>query len=438
MKAITLQATALGAILAIAATAAPAQEMFRGDAAHHGTTAAAAPRAFHRVKWTFPTGGRIVSSAVWRDGAVLFGSDDGNVYAVDAVTGRQRWMTHTGGPVASSLALAGERAFAVSYDGRLYALDVRTGEVLWKFASEGERRFEAKGLHGLLPRTQTYPDLYDVYLSSPLVVDGKVVFGSGDGHVYAVDAASGRLAWKFATGDGVHASPAYADGLVVVGSWDGKLYALDAATGAQRWAFQAGLDPLIHNQQGFQSSAAIADGTVYVGCRDGHLYAVDLHTGAPKWNVDTEGSWVNASPAVAQGSVFFATSDTAQYRAVDAVTGKPTQATGSTQGYVFGSPTIAGDTVLLGVLNGSLQARDRVDGRVLWEFRTEAAKANRDWVLAADGKFNSGWLYASAWGDLSNDGTRRQDSVGSFYATPLVAGGTVFIGSADSNFYAIE
>lgn len=310
--------------------------------------------------------------------------------------------------------------------------------MLWKFATEGERRFEAKGLHGLQPRNQTYPDLYDVYLSSPLVVDGRVFFGSGDGHVYAVDAATGRLAWKFATGDVVHASPAYAQGLVVVGSWDGRLYALDAASGAQRWAFQAGLDPLIHNQQGFQSSAAIVDGTVFVGCRDGHLYAVDLRSGAPKWNVDTEGSWVNASPAVSRGRVVFATSDTAQYRVVDAATGQPAQATGSTQAYVFGSPVIAGDTVLLGVLNGSLQARDRADGRVLWEFRTEAAKANRGWVLSAEGRFNSGFLYASGWGDLSNDGTRRQDSVGSFYATPLVAGGTVYIGSADSNVYAIE
>ena len=433
-----ITAATLAALLALVSTAPRAQQMFRGDAAHHGSTSEAAPRAFHRVKWTFPTGGRVVSSAVLHDGAVLFGSDDGNVYAVDAASGRQRWMAHTGGPVASTPAVADGRVFAVSYDGRLYALDARSGEVLWKFATEGERRFEGKGLHGMLPRNQTYPDLYDVYLSSPLVVDGKVVFGSGDGHVYAVDAATGRLAWKFATGDVVHASPAYADGLIVVGSWDGRLYALDAATGAQRWAFQAGLDPLIHNQQGFQSSAAIADGTVFVGCRDGHLYAVDLRTGAPKWNVDTEGSWVNASPAVSQGRVYFATSDTAQYRVVDAATGQPAQAMGSTQAYVFGSPTIAGETVLLGVLNGSLQARDRADGRVLWEFRTDAAKANRDWVLSADGKFNSGWLYASAWGDLSNDGTRRQDSVGSFYASPLVAGGTVYIGSADSKVYAIE
>jgi outer membrane protein assembly factor BamB len=438
MKAVAVRSLALGAVVALAPFVACSQAMFRGDAAHHGATMDAAPREFHRVKWTFTTGARVVSSPVWRDGTLFFGSDDGNVYAVDAATGRQRWMARTDGPVPSTPALDGDRLFALSYDGRLYALDVRTGEVLWKFATGGERRFEARGLHGMQPRTQTFADMYDVYLSSPLVVGGKVYFGSSDGHVYAVDAASGELAWKFATGDVVHASPAYADGLVVVGSWDGRLYALDAATGAQRWAFQAGVDPLIHNQQGFQSSAAIVHGVVYVGCRDAHLYAIDLHTGAEKWNVDTAGSWVVGSPAVAGGRVYFATSDTAQYQVVDAATGKPAQPAGSTQAYVFGSPTVAGDTVLVGVLNGTLQARDRADGRVLWQFRTEAARANRDWALGADGRFNSALLFPSTSGDATAEGARRQQGVGSFYSTPLVAQGTVYIGSADANVYAIE
>ena len=428
----------LGLLVALASRGAWAQGMYRGDVAHTGVAAGAAPREFHRVRWTFPTGGRVVSSPVWHDGVVLFGSDDGNVYAIDAATGRQRWMVRTGGPVPSTPAVADGRAYVVSYDGRLWALDARTGEVLWKFASEGERRFEARGLHGMQPRTQTFADMYDVYLSSPLVVDGKVYFGSGDGHVYALDATTGRLAWKFAAGDVVHASPAFADGLVVVGSWDGRLYALDAATGVQRWAFQAGTDPLIHNQQGFQSSPAIADGLVFTGCRDGHLYAIALKDGTRRWAVDTEGSWVNSSPAVAQGRVYFATADTARWHVVDAATGAPVQPVASTQAYVFGSPTVAGDTVLVGVLNGSLQARDRLDGRLLWTFRTDAAKANRDWVLSPEGRFNAGWLFASSWGDASADGARRQQGVGSFFATPLVVAGTVYIGSADSNVYAIE
>ena len=97
--------------------------------------------------------------------------------------------------------------------------------------------------------------------------------------MYALDATTGALRWKFATGDVVHASPAVANGVVYIGSWDRNMYALDAASGTERWRFQTGNDTTIHNQIGIASSAAVANGTVYFGCRDGHFYAVDADDG---------------------------------------------------------------------------------------------------------------------------------------------------------------
>ena len=47
-------------------------------------------------------------------------------------------------------------------------------------------------------------------------------------------------------------------------------------------------------------------------------------------------------------------------------------------------------------------------------------------------------LFASTWGDASADGARRQQGVGSFFSSPLVVDGTVYIGSADANLYAID
>ena len=218
--------------LLISLTAAGAclgQSMFRGDAAHTGIFPGTGPRVLHGVKWRFATGGRVVSSAVAGDGAVYFGSDDGNVYSVNAATGKQLWQYTTGGPVASTPAVDGGRVYFGSYDGKFYALDAKTGRLQWKFAGGGERRFEAKGLHGMQPLTQTFPDPYDVFLSSAVVADGGVYFGSGDGNLYALDAATGDLRWKFHTGDVVHASPAYAGGTLYFGSWDSLFYAVDPA-----------------------------------------------------------------------------------------------------------------------------------------------------------------------------------------------------------------
>jgi len=429
--------TAAIAAALLAVASAQAQPMFRGNPAHTGVADSAAPRQAPKVKWRFPTGDRVVSSPVWHQGTVFFGSDDGQLYAVDAASGRQRWMLRTGGPVASTPAVAAGRVYAVSYRGGLHAVDAASGALLWKFTTPGERRFEARGLNGQQPLAQTFADPYDVYLSSPLVVQGTVFFGSGDGHLYAVDAASGALRWKFTTGDVVHASPAYADGRLFFGSWDGRFYALDAASGRELWRFQGGVDPLMHNQQGFQSSPAVAGGVVYTGSRDSHLYAFDAATGAEKWRHSTGASWVNTSPAVEGGRVHFATSDSSLYHVLDAATGQPVHQH-STRAYVFGSPVVAGTVVLVPVLNGTLQGRDKASGALLWEWRTPAAVENRGWALSADGRFNTPMLYPGFWRESMAVGSHRQSSVGSLFSTPLVVGGVIYVGSADGHLYALE
>lgn len=415
---------------------AEGQAMFRGDPAHSGVYSQA-PRQFHRVKWKFPTGDRIISSPVFADGAVYFGSDDGNVYAVDAATGRELWRNVTGGPVPSTPAVVEGKLYVVSYDGKLHALDAKTGNPLWKFTTKGERRFEAKGIHGLQPKNQTIADAFDVFLSSPLVVHGLVYFGSGDGNLYALDAATGAPRWSFETRDVVHSSPAYADGVVYFGSWDSYFYAIDANTGKERWRYHAGEDELIHNQVGFQSSPAVVDGVVYTGCRDANLYALDAATGELRWQFGTELSWVITSPAVRDGKVFFGTSDSSLFHVAEAKTGKPILRKEG-KAYFFSSPAVAGDVVIQGALNGSLEARDVKTGDLLWEFQTEKSRRNAGWVLTADRRLNGPFLYHSPWRETPIVATDRQFAIGAFFSSPLVVNGVVYCGSTDGYLYALE
>jgi outer membrane protein assembly factor BamB len=415
----------------------PGQAMFRGDAAHSGSYAGSAPRQFHRIKWEFPTGNRIVSSPVISDKVLYFGGDDGNVYAVDAKTGRQVWKRATAGPVPSTPAVADGVVYIGSYDGKFYAFDAKNGQLKWKFKTEGERRFEAKGIHGFQPKTQTIADPFDIFLSSPVVAQGAVYFGSGDGNVYAVDIATGEQRWKFKTGDVVHSSPAFADGVLFFGSWDSYFYAIDAATGKEKWRFHSGEDPLIHNQVGFQSSPAVANGVVYTGCRDSNVYALDAATGKEKWRFNNELSWVITSPAVAQGKLFFATSDSSLYHVLDAATGKSIVRQ-QDKAYMFSSPTVVGDVVLLGVLNGTLVARDAKTGNVLWDYQTETSKENKGWILTPDRKFNAPFFFSSNWREAPIVATDRQFNIGAIFSTPLVANGVVYFGSTDGFLYALE
>lgn len=410
---------------------------FRGDPAHSGVYATDKLPSLDQLAWKFRTGAKVVSSPAVSGGTVYIGSADRLVYALSAADGSVRWRYKTGGAVNSSPAVTANTVFVASADGNLYALDASDGKLRWKFATAGERRFTAPGIHGATPRTESMPDPFDVFLSSPTVVAGTVYFGSGDHHVYAVDASSGALRWSFETGNVVHASPAVADGVVYIGSWDRYLYALNAATGALLWKFQTGDDKEIYNQVGIASSAAIAAGTVFFGCRDGHFYAVDAKTGARKWAHDNKKGWVIASPAVERGVVYFPTSDGERFKALDAATGA-TLYDISNKAVSFSSPAIAKGTAFYGSSDGWLHAIDISTGRLKGEFQTDGSKANAARYIDRDGRIDNAALYPDFTLDGMIIGLDRMFSLGSVLSSPVVVDGVVYFGSTDGNVYAVR
>jgi outer membrane protein assembly factor BamB len=410
--------------------------MFRNDPAHSGLYSGGVPQ-FHKIRWTFHTGGEVVSSPAIVNGVVYIGSNDGKLYAIDQETGAQKWLFSAKARIPASPAVADGRVYFGSYDGRFYAIDALTGKLEWTFANPGERRYAATHLHGSLPAGETMPDPFDVYLSSPTVWKGSVYFGSGDGNIYSLDAVTGALRWKFKTGDVVHASPAIVDGKVYVGSWDSYFYALDATTGAEIWRFKTGEDPDIHNQVGIQSSATVANGTVYFGCRDSKFYALDAATGHQRWAFSNKGSWVITSPVVLDGKVYFATSDSALFHIMNAQDGTPI-AEMRFHWPIFSSPSIAGSTLYLAGQDGKLVAIDLPAKKILWTFQTGASQKNLPALTAPDGSPNYRAAFASPFYDDIIVGIGKLHTVGTFLSSPVISGDAVYIGSADGNVYALE
>jgi eukaryotic-like serine/threonine-protein kinase len=420
------------------AAQAQASASFRGDERHSGIYPDAGVPVLHGVKWKFKTHGPVISTPAIADGIAYFGSNDHYLYAVDAASGTERWKFKTGSRVDSSPAVADGRVYFSSYDGNVYALDAHSGAQRWKFAFEGEHRFAGKHLHGAQPAEEVMPDPFDFFLSSPAIVRHTVYLGSGDGNVYALDADSGALRWKFHTGNVVHASPAVANDTVYIGSWDSFFYALDANTGALRWRFKTGEDPKIFNQVGIQSSAVIADGLVYFGCRDSQLYALDAASGEKRWSFDNKGSWVISTPLVKDGVVYFATSDSGLFQGVDAKSGKPRYSLSFKQWPMFSSPAVAGRRLYIGSHSGTLIAIDLDQRTPAWTFRTDGAVQNAATYTKESGEPN----YQAAFSDFFYDdlmiGVWRMMSVGAVLSSPVVAANAVYFGSTDGNLYALD
>jgi eukaryotic-like serine/threonine-protein kinase len=416
----------------------PAEDaMFRGNPQHTGVYAGAGISKFTKVRWQFRTKGQVLSTPAVSGDTVYVGSSDHVLYALDRASGNKKWEFQTESRITSSPAVVGGVVYFGSFDGNFYAVDAATGKENWRFATPGERRFAATHLHGSSPAAEVMPDPFDFYLSSPVVANGTVYFGSGDTNVYALDAATGALKWKFKTGDVVHGSPAIADGVLLVGSWDSFLYALDVATGKERWRFKTGEDANIHNQVGIQSSPAVADGVVYFGCRDSKFYAVDLATGTQRWAYPNKGSWVIASPAVKDGKVYFATSDTGLFHAVDAKTGGEIFSFDNNHWPMFSSPAIAGGLAYIGSHQGKLIAIDLKTQKPAWAFETEGYKKNG----ATYTKQGGAPKYEAAFFDFFYDdmvsGVQKMMSVGAVLSSPVIEGDTIYFGSTDGNVYAL-
>lgn len=120
----------------------------------------------------------------------------------------------------------------------------------------------------------------------------------GKSHYSPLDRINGQnvdrlgYAWQFETGTnrGMEATPVIVDGVLYASGVAGRVYALDAATGALRWRFEPQVD--LRNARDsccdlVNRGVAVWRGKVYVGTFDGYLHALDARDGRVLWRVDT-------------------------------------------------------------------------------------------------------------------------------------------------------
>jgi quinohemoprotein ethanol dehydrogenase len=100
------------------------------------------------------------------------------------------------------------------------------------------------------------------------------------------------LAWEFQPGTnrGMQATPVVVDGVMYTSGVAGRVYALDAASGRLLWKFEPPLK--LKNARGsccdiVNRGVAVWQGKVYVGSFEGILYALDANDGKVLWQTDT-------------------------------------------------------------------------------------------------------------------------------------------------------
>lgn len=290
--------------------------------------------------WQFDTEGQIWGDIKIKGKTAYFGSDDGNMYAVDIKSQKLQWKKQSDGPVRSAPAFKRHWMFYTSDDGFLYAVNRKNGELFWKLdIGDGE-------FYRDLP-SDNEPWGYDWAKSSPVVKGNTLYVGSGDGNLYAVSLYSGEIKWKFNAQSPMRADPTVSGNLVYSSTLDGHLYAVNRRTGEQVWTFSASQGDW---DSAMISSPTVIDGKVITTSRDARIYAVDAQTGTQVWSYQSPvWSWFDSTviPGNDDGTFFVGSSDALLTYKFDSETGEVIWES-PVSGWSWGTPTLAGDTVYIG------------------------------------------------------------------------------------------
>lgn len=142
---------------------------------------------------------------------------DKHLYALDPVTGKERWRLYLGGAAPAAPAYDPYRnwAYVGTFKSEVVAIDLNTGREVDRYKTEdwvwntpqfvdGMLYFgDMKGyLYGLTVGDDGFEETWKLQVAedsirgAPLVLDGLLVVGSKDKHVYAVSRHDGTLAWE--------------------------------------------------------------------------------------------------------------------------------------------------------------------------------------------------------------------------------------------------
>lgn len=317
------------------------------------------------------------------------------------------------------------KLYLISTDGKLEALDASTGKEIWRQSTRvGD---------GIWPFKRKKPGPDARYAGGPAVSGSLLVVGTLDGHVYAMDAATGKQLWSAEVDDEVISPPAIDAGTVYVRTNSGNVYAFDANSGERRWVYDQANVPLLSLRG--NGPLLAAHGVVMFGSDDGNVVSLRSDTGAIQWKLPitkglgrTDIQKLNDADDTLQldGNILYATAYHGELVAIDATQGQ------LAWNRPFSSYVGAGvaDTQLVGVDDDSIVwAFSKEGGGDMWkqdalQYHWLTAPAIQDKYAVLGGV--EGYVH---WLDLSDGklAARVRLSRDAIRARPVVNGDMVYV-----------
>lgn len=311
----------------------------------------------------------------------------------------------------SNPTVAAGRAYLPTWDGHLVALDAATGAVRWTKRLPG-------GMFGSAP------------------VDGAGVYTwLSDGTVRAYRTSDGAQRWSVSEPNGggsPNSSLAEADGVLYGATWTGDVWARRTGTGAEVWRARV-------SDGDFGTPTVWRDEVLVIG-DDNAVHALDRRTGAVLWRTPVHANWDDPPAVGADGSVFLVGNDECSMTALAAVTGAvrwhrtlPGRCLGG------GAVAVDGQRVYLATDRDDVLAVDARTGSVIWRrHHAGVAFAGGYWaapVVAGSVLWIAGGRTLWALDPRTGGQLLARPTHGAF-GEPVVVDGRVYTSEADAALHA--
>lgn len=220
-----------------------------------------------RMLWRIDAGRKLSAGVGAGDGLVLAGTEKGEVLAFD-LDGKALWQARVSSEILSAPQAADSVVVVRAGDGQIFGLDARTGKRKWVY----QRALPALAIRNYAGVT---------------VARGAVFAGFAGGRLVALSLANGNIGWEAAVAQprgateleriaDIASLPVVDENRVCAVAYQGRLACFDAGNGNLIWAREL-------------SSAAgltVDQRNVYVSDARGAVHALDKLAGASVWKQD--------------------------------------------------------------------------------------------------------------------------------------------------------